>query len=101
MALNSPAPASTRENKSGSRERLLAVLTNLKPLSQEDADLINNAVMEARETGVINPQTANRRERVTALRAKLKPISAKDAARIDIAIAEARERGRYEHKSGG
>ena len=70
MALNLPAPTSALEDKSGSRERLLVALASLKPLSQEDADLINNAVREAREPGIVNLQTANQRERVTALRAK-------------------------------
>ena len=40
MALNSPAPTPVRADKAGSRERLLAALADLEPLSQEDADLI-------------------------------------------------------------
>ena len=91
MAHNLSAPASALENKFDARGSFLATLANLKPLSQEDADLINNAVMEARENGSLKQQTANRRERVMALRAKLKPISPEDAARIDDAITEARE----------
>ncbi len=90
MALNLPVPASALEDKSGVSERLLAALANIKALSQEDVDLISNAIMAVRESNICKPQTANQRERVMALRAKLKPISPEDAARIDAAINEAR-----------
>ena len=79
------------EGKPGSRERLLAALANLKPLSQEDADMINNAVMEARERDVAMQREASHRERIMALRAKLNPISQEDADMINNAIMESRE----------
>ncbi len=55
------------------RERLLAVLEDLNPLSQEEAEMINKAVMEARERKSIEQTAPNRRERVLALRSKLNP----------------------------
>jgi len=71
----------------GSRERMLAAMAKITPISQETADMINNAVMEARERSIdenLTPsekqETLSRRERVLALvlsSEKKKPNSSK------------------------
>ena len=73
------------------RERLLAALETLAPLTKEEAEMINKAVMQAQARNAAETNITGRRERVMALRAKLKPISQEDADRINEAIMEARE----------
>ena len=36
----------------GSREAVLAMMAKIKPISQETADMINNAIQEAREQSI-------------------------------------------------
>ncbi len=38
--------------KPGSRERMLAAMAKIKPISQETADMINNAIQESREQSI-------------------------------------------------
>lgn len=38
--------------KSNSRERMLAAMAKISPISQETADMINNAIQEAREQSI-------------------------------------------------
>jgi len=75
------------EGKPNSWERMLAAMAKITPISQETADMINNAVMEARERSIdenLTPsekqETLSRRERVLALvlsSEKKKPNSSK------------------------
>lgn len=84
-----------------SRNRLLAALDTLNPLTKDEAEMIMKSIMEARERSIgenysVAPEfestpKLSRRERVMALRAKLKPISHEDAEMIRKAIKEARE----------
>ena len=74
-----------------SREKMLAAMEKLKPISDDDADMINETVMDAGEQSIYDQANSNRRESVMSLRAKLKPISQEDADLIRIAIMESRE----------
>ena len=74
-----------------SREKMLAAMEKLKPISDDDADMINETVMDAGEQSIYDQAKSNRRESVMSLRAKLKPISQEDADLIRIAIMESRE----------
>ncbi len=49
--LEEPKPE-TEPEKLSSRDRLLAALENLNPLTKEEAEMINKAVMEAREASI-------------------------------------------------
>ena len=42
----------TASEKISSRDRILAILENLNPLTKEEAEMINKAVMEARERSI-------------------------------------------------
>ena len=85
-ALFSPLP-----EEGNSREKMLAAMEKLKPISNEDAEMIDNTVRDATEENSYGQQKTTRRERVMSLRAKLKPISQEDATLISIAILESRE----------
>ena len=48
------SPSNDESSEITHRESIMALRAKLKPISQEDADMINNAIQEAREASIIH-----------------------------------------------